>query len=732
MPSTLSVRDDRRSRSKSPGGRSRDRSHSREPPRKEHRKSKYSESESESEDYDTRREKRSSKKYYEERDDDRRQKSSKRYGESESEEDDRRKKSSKSKKRYDDKEDDDRPRRKKDKDSKSRRKDDSESEGSEDINISIHRKSHKEKDKREEREDTKAPQAPQPYPYAYASPTGYAPDPRQAYHETRHMSYQAPDPRYIPGYSTQYDPRNDPNVYLQGHSQVPDHQRTHSFSSSAGRPVEVHNGKQYIKTYNANGQPQFVEIQSGKNEKHERDEKRHKDENLERRDKRYYGEKHGSIDEGTKKLSRLAIGGGLGAATLGANLARHGSNDGGRPPASPMLEAYKGTYQSISPMPGALVLSRHDSDVSDLDALSSGSDNGKDDLKRKIKKLEHEKKTYEKQHLKDEKQIEKFEHGRDRKTSESSVVLMSPTSAKKRVTFYDPIPDAKKIAAVLQGTSVPNTKPLILILPHLSTDDLFALRAEYKNHAKVAGQGINIAKHIKMRISGNLGKVMYATALGRWESEAYFANSYYFSGTVRRELLIESLMGRPNSDIREIKRVFKDKKYDNDLVKCMKAELKADKFRNAILLALEERRALESEGLDFETVQRDVTNLYRALTAGSESAMIEIIVVRSDAHLKEVLAVFQDKYQINFAREMISKSRNLVVSIHPLPEPSQNSHTAGGDFGTHSERGTQPTDARCDAPSPSHLGDRSGQRTGRAFDFKNREIALGTQTSGES
>jgi hypothetical protein len=73
-----------------------------------------------------------------------------------------------------------------------------------------------------------------------------------------------------------------------------------------------------------------------------------------------------------------------------------------------------------------------------------------------------------------------------------------------------------------------------------------------------------------MRIPGNLGKACYATALGRWESEAYWANSWYQGGASRRELLIESLMGRSNSDIREIKNCFKDKKYNDDLEKCIR------------------------------------------------------------------------------------------------------------------------------------------------------------------
>ena len=645
MPSTLTISDDRRSRGKSPSGRDRDRSHSRDtrarsPPRKEHKKSKYSESESEESDYERRRrEKRSTKKSYEDSDDDRHRRKK-----SESDDDDRYKKSSKSSKRYDD---DDR--RAKDRDVKSRKKEKGESSGSEDINISIHRKSHKEKDERENGRPAQPP--PAPYPYA---PPGYVPDPRILYQNQRHASYAGPDPRYDPRYGP------DPNAYhLQGHSDVPDHHRTHSISAGS-RPADRDVGKQYVKTYDSRGKEHLVELQPDKGGK--KDDKKYRDDKYSRRD-----------EEVSVKMSTLAVGG-LGGASLGIELARHGSHDGGRPPASPMLEAYHGTYQSLSPMPGALVLARNDSDVSDLEGLSD--DDQKDDLKRKIKRLEKEKQLYARQHVKDEIEIDNLEldriSSRHRKDPETGLLVMSPNSNKKSVSFYDPVPDAKKLAAALRGThNPPKTRELLLILPDLSSDDLFALRDEYKKQVQIAGQGVNLAKHIKMRVTGNPGKVMYATALGRWESEAYFANSYYFSGKVSRELLIESLMGRPNSDIREIKRVFKDKKYDDDLVKCIKAELKADKFRTALLLALEERRALESEGLDFDLVQRDVSNLYRALSAGSESAMIEIIVIRSDLHLREVLRIFEDKYRINFAREMISKSRNLVVSQIPLPTSNE-------------------------------------------------------------
>lgn len=250
--------------------------------------------------------------------------------------------------------------------------------------------------------------------------------------------------------------------------------------------------------------------------------------------------------------------------------------------------------------------------------------------------------------------------------SDSDASLTLHSKSRKKVSFYDPEPNALALAAALKHSTV-DAKPLIKILPHLSDDHVLMLRTEYKKHMKAQGKGVNIAKHIKLKVGGNLGKVAYAVALGRWESEAHWANFWYQSNSSRRELLIESLMGRTNSDIVKIKDAFSDQRYNNSLEKCMQTELKKDKFRTAILLALDEKRMSESERLDISLVRRDVETLYKALTAmeGGETAMIQIIVVRSDKHLAEIMRVFEATYKRNFGREVIKRSQNLVV--RPCP-----------------------------------------------------------------
>lgn len=367
-----------------------------------------------------------------------------------------------------------------------------------------------------------------------------------------------------------------------------------------------------------------------------------------------------------KSLGRLSTSG----ASLGVG--NTPQTAGAKPPGSPLLESYKGTYQSISPLPSPLalaVIKKDDDDISDLEM--DGDDN--DEIAQQMKALQREKqrlqqmKKSQTQDLTSPKSSDLALIPKSARSSMVSSISSSTTKsgkAKKAVTFYDPDSDAERIAEGLKGSHrSPDVKPLLKIMPWLTTDEIIHLKQAYKNCAKVGGQGINLSKHIKVRVSGNLGKIIYATSLGQYESDAYWANCFYQSGASRRELLIESLVGRSNQQIREIKDVFKDKKYDDDLEKCMKAELKADKFRTAILLSLEERRMPEGIGIDMKKVQDDGLALYQALNnPGGESAMIQIVLTRSNDHLKEVLRYYEKSYQKNFAREMIRKSQNLVVS----------------------------------------------------------------------
>lgn len=485
--------------------------------------------------------------------------------------------------------------------------------------------------------------------------------------------YAQPDPSLVPGAPGQYAnvPQQQyvqpaygqvpssgaPNPYAL-HAEAPGHQRTQSFGSatqqqyatppkfqyaqpdpnikytskSATRDYTMSDKSQYAKPYTQSAEPQYIEIKPGERSGHARK-----------------GRPHSlSVSSQQNKLMPGAF-----------------PSETGRPPASPLLEAYRGTYQSISPMPSPIM--RHsnlDDEISDVEPLDARSDSGgrgkksKDKLKKMAKK-EKKEKTGKKDKKGKKDKVEKY----DKYDDYDEEQLHKAVSTDRRISSsYDPIADAKALKTALSHTRI-DSKPLLTILPFLTTEELLLLRDGYKEQLKMSGKGVNIAKHIKVKVPGNFGKVCYATALGRWESEAYWANCWYQSNNSRRELLIESLIGRTNAEMREIKKCFRDKRYGDSLERCMKSELKADKFRIAILLALEEVRQSENEPLSLELVHRDVKDLHKALVSreGGETAMIQIIVVRSDSHLREVLFVYEQTYEHNFAREMIKKSRNLVV-----------------------------------------------------------------------
>ena len=336
------------------------------------------------------------------------------------------------------------------------------------------------------------------------------------------------------------------------------------------------------------------------------------------------------------------------------------------PPPSPLLEAYHGTYQSISPMPQAMMLDDDLDHLQPLDSLSPrGSSTSFHGHHRSHSSSKRSPSPARRSKHKDKLALEAYGY-HDSHSRSRSRDGRRDDKEKRRVKIYDAEEDARALVDALSQRT-PDADTLIDILPSLSHDQMLELRSEYKRHCKVQGRGINIAKHIKLKTTGNFGKICYVTALGRYESEGYWANYWYQSGNARRELLIEALMGRQNHEIRAIKDAFKDKRYGDSLVKCMDKELKADKFRKAVLMALEAERQEESDVWPVEYRNRDVDTLYRALKAreGGESAMLGVVVMRSDGHLREVLRTYERKCGGNFARDALRKSNNLVVSTQP-------------------------------------------------------------------
>ena len=137
----------------------------------------------------------------------------------------------------------------------------------------------------------------------------------------------------------------------------------------------------------------------------------------------------------------------------------------------------------------------------------------------------------------------------------------------------------------------------------------------------------------------------------------------------------------------------------------MEKELKPDKFLMAVLLVLEAHRQEETDTWPTEYRNRDVETLHRAIKSreGGETAILEIVVRRSDNHLRDVLKPYEMTYQSNFARDALKKSNNLVVSGHAngqMERKLTNHDLTGGGDCAHFERGDQPAGTRLDAATP--------------------------------
>ncbi|KAK0672563.1 hypothetical protein QBC41DRAFT_216796, partial [Cercophora samala] len=219
----------------------------------------------------------------------------------------------------------------------------------------------------------------------------------------------------------------------------------------------------------------------------------------------------------------------------------------------------------------------------------------------------------------------------------------------------------------------PDIKPLIDILPTLTHDQMMELRHEYKRFVKTRGElkGVNIAKHIRSRLKDedhDLMQVCYATALGRWESEAYWVTRWYHGDKGRNELIIESLMGRPNDEIRLIKDGFKDEKYDNSLTKCLHAELREGVLREAVMAVLKEERMeeIDEQGLPLYLEREDVKHLNHALKSGTnlQRVLISTVTQSSDRHLSEMLEIYNQNYDgANLAKDALKASGNELGEI---------------------------------------------------------------------
>lgn len=266
------------------------------------------------------------------------------------------------------------------------------------------------------------------------------------------------------------------------------------------------------------------------------------------------------------------------------------------------------------------------------------------------------------------------------------------------------------IAEALRGPGRVKTADLIDLLPKLHHYEIMNLRTEYKRLVKVGPEhkGVNVAKHIRARLKDDDNQLMtaaYATALGMWESEGYWISLSLNMGNEARQgqqLLIESLLGRSNTEARLIEDGFRihsnklERERGTSLESFLDPYLRQSEawFREAVKAILsghkmEERdHSGQPQPIDMQLVERDVDDLFEAVAGerGAATTISQIVILRSDAHLREVLTIYQRKYESDFLadalrgtmqlrvrfRRTIPRSRrasfaNYLLGLRPLP-----------------------------------------------------------------
>lgn len=244
------------------------------------------------------------------------------------------------------------------------------------------------------------------------------------------------------------------------------------------------------------------------------------------------------------------------------------------------------------------------------------------------------------------------------------------------------------IAEALRGPGSVRTADLIDLLPKLHHNDIMNLRTEYKRLVKVGPErkGVNVAKHIRARLKDDDNRLMtaaYATALGMWESEGYWISlSLTIGNEARRgqQLLIESLLGRSNTEARLIEDAFRihsnklEREHGTSLESFLDPYLRQSEawFREAVKAILsghkmEERdRSGQPQPIDMQLVEKDVDELFEAVAGerGAATTVPQIVVLRSDAHLREVLTIYQRKYESDFLTDALQGTMQLRVRVH--------------------------------------------------------------------
>ena len=270
----------------------------------------------------------------------------------------------------------------------------------------------------------------------------------------------------------------------------------------------------------------------------------------------------------------------------------------------------------------------------------------------------------------------------DKREIESRLRSLSELEVFKRVhvRLETPVISARRsnfdthAAAEDCGRSLSRGKPdltvLLELLPRLSHENVLALQRSYKvlNVDTQLSSGLPMV--IQRSIPDKLGKICYATSLGRWGSEVHWIRFWYQNkdsqwGEALRFLLIEAVLNRTASDLEAIMAAFSDKLYKNDLIRCLESELEGHGLSSLILAALRMRPPRQAPILSSPAeVAVQLHDLFDTTDDREtcESTLIEVLTREPDSFIREVIHEYQKEYQVPLSNDVQHAVSPIVVS----------------------------------------------------------------------
>lgn len=225
-----------------------------------------------------------------------------------------------------------------------------------------------------------------------------------------------------------------------------------------------------------------------------------------------------------------------------------------------------------------------------------------------------------------------------------------PTAAGglKGAPTYDAAADASAIDKAIKAKGV-DEATIIDVLTKRNNAQRQAIKAAYQSST-----GKPLEEALKKALSGKFEEVVLALLKTPAEFDAQELKHATKGLGTDEDTLIEILTSRTNSELREIKRVYKEL-YKNDLSKDITSDTSGD-FQKA-LLALAKGDRSEDARVNDEIVDNDARALYDAgeRKKGTDVAIfINILTTRSYPHLQKVFQKYTkySKHDMNKALDL--------------------------------------------------------------------------------